>query len=92
MTVSDVISVLELSEDDFKEKGKKYICELPDSDTFSHLFNIIDDDDRFEEDLDAQDINLFGNTIVFVDELGQVECTFVADFTNDKYTITIEEV
>lgn len=92
MTVSEVISIMGLSESDFQEKGKKHIHQLADSDAFSHLFNLLDDDDRFDEDLDAQDINLFTNTVVFIDEEGETECTLVADFENDKYTVTVEEV
>lgn len=92
MTVKELISILGLSNSDFKTDGKRYIHEIEDSDTFSHLVNTLDDDDRFEEDLDAQDINLFGNTIAFIDDVGELECTLVADFENDKYTLEIVEV
>lgn len=92
MTVSKAISIMDLSESDFQKKGDKYIHDLGDSDTFSHLFNLLDEDDRFEEDLDAQDINLFSNTVVFIDDEGEIECTLTADFENDEYTLVIEEV
>ena len=92
MTVKDVIEILGLSNNDFKTNGKMYIYEIENSDAFSHFVNLLDESDEFEEDLDAQDINLFGNTLVFIDEMGEIECTLTADFENDEYILEITEV
>lgn len=92
MTIEDVIELLGLSNSDFKTDGKQYIHEIEDSDAFAHLFNLFDSSEQFEEDLDAQDINLLSNTVVFIDETGNVECTLFADFENDEYTLQLAEV
>lgn len=92
MTVEDIIKVLGLKNSDFKTNGKNYIYNITDSDAFSHFFNLLDNDDRFEEDLDLQDINLFTNNIVFLEDTGKFEITMVADFEHDIYTLTITEV
>ena len=90
MTVTEVIKELGLNNSDFQTSDDKiYVYQIPDSDSFSRLFNLLDSDEKFEEDLDSQDINLFTNTVVFIDGDGEVECTLFADFTKDTYTLTL---
>ncbi len=92
MTIKEAINILGLSNSDFKTDGKRYIHTIKDSDMFSHFFNLLDNDEGFEEDLDAQQIDLFTNNIVFVDNDGEIECDLTADFENDVYTLVLTEV
>lgn len=89
MKPTEVIEHLGLPQNEIKTDGNKYIYTIPDSDSYSHLFNQIDNDDAFEEDLDSQDINLFTNTVVYIDVDGETECTLNADFENDKYQLRL---
>ena len=84
MKPTEVIEHLELDKNKIKTDGNKYIYTIANSDEYSHLFNFLDNDDSFEEDLDSQDINLFTNTVVYIDVDGETECTLNADFENDK--------
>ena len=93
MTVEQVVDRLGFKKHDFKTADHKvFNHELTDSDEFSHNFNVLDNDEEFTEDLDSQDINLFTNTIVFIDDDGEVEVKLTADFEKDVYNLTITEV
>ena len=92
MEIEDIIEMLELTKSDFKSDGKRYVYTIPNSDDFSHIFNVFDNNNKFEEDLDEQEINLFTNKIAFIDNTGTYECTLFADFENDEYSLEIEEV
>ena len=92
MKPAEVIEHLGLPKNRIKTDGNKYVYTLVDSDDYSHLLNEVDNDDAFEEDLDSQDINLFTNTIVYIDSEGETECTFLADFENDEYSLRLVAV
>lgn len=93
MKVTDVIKEINLTNGDFKTAdNKSYVYNISGSDEFANLFNVFDSDDRFEEDLDSQDINLFTNKIVFIDKDGETECELSANFEKDVYKLTLTEI
>ena len=91
MTFVDVLSEINLP-NAFSTDGKRRVYEIPDSDEFSHIASSFDRSNKFEEDLDSQDINLFTNKIVYIDIDGEVECTLFANFEKDEYSLTIEDI
>lgn len=92
MEVKEIIAELGFQPSDFESDGKIYVYRIPNSNQFSQLYGLLDDSDVFEEDLDAQDINLFMNKLAFVDVDGEVEIDLIADFNKDEYTLTLTEV
>lgn len=92
MKPMEVIEKIELDKSKIKSNGKYYVYEIADSDEFSHLYNLFDDSNEFEEDVDSQDINLFTNTMVFIDNDGETDCTLEADFEEDTYKLVLTEI
>lgn len=91
MEIKQTILELGFDLEDFELTNNAYVYQIPNSDLFASLYGLLDDSELFTEDLDAQNITLFGEDVTFIDEDGEVSINLVANFEKDQYQLIISE-